>query len=268
MLCLRARKLISAFHDQVLDPVMRARVSAHVDNCRSCRKELDRIMQGAHLARRLRVSNPGPVLKEIPQHETVHPSHTCDVVRVCLAGVAVIAAFTCGIVLRTPLHEIFAGRTAVSRCALDLRAGARDPVEDPVEALRAGYSGRFREISYQGSPGPGWVRFDYKFPSRLPARLHLSSVMVFDPGCCDSLGLVFADGSRRMCILQQPSDRPMSLPGVQMKPERISQYSTSHATLGQYSIDTWTAEGLNYVVMSNLARPETEDAVTSMRYVR
>src|SRR5262245_44361381 len=54
MLCLRTRRLISAFIDQELDPATASRLSAHLSWCRWCRREAQRVDRGAHLAREAR----------------------------------------------------------------------------------------------------------------------------------------------------------------------------------------------------------------------
>jgi len=54
MLCLRTRRLISAFIDRELDPATASRLSAHLGWCRWCRREAQRVDRGAHLAREAR----------------------------------------------------------------------------------------------------------------------------------------------------------------------------------------------------------------------
>src|SRR5262245_30207682 len=54
MLCLRTRRLISAFIDRELDPARASRLSAHLSWCRWCHREAERVDRGAHLAQAAR----------------------------------------------------------------------------------------------------------------------------------------------------------------------------------------------------------------------
>src|SRR5438034_6219231 len=51
MWCLKARRLVSAFLDQELDSCARSSVSHHLEECRWCRKLMDRVERGSRLAR-------------------------------------------------------------------------------------------------------------------------------------------------------------------------------------------------------------------------
>jgi len=60
MLCIRTRRLISAFIDRELDPATASCLSAHLSWCRWCRREAQRVDRGAHLAREACIELPVP----------------------------------------------------------------------------------------------------------------------------------------------------------------------------------------------------------------
>ncbi len=267
MWCLRARRLISAFHDKELDPPTERKVSAHVARCPSCSGELERVKMGAELA-----SVYGPAgLSAAPRGQP--PSLSADApgkgVPLGLYCTAVGAALLlgAGIVYRVPLHDLcwrlFSGG---GDCRLDLGTGGER--RDALDLFRARYSARFREFPCHGVPDPGWVAFDYKFPSRVPGQMTLKSVLVFDPGCCGAVGLVYAGERRNLWLLQQPADRPMTLAGFNMDRGLVCRHGAAHGTVGRYGVDTWTADGLRYVLLSDLPHQEIEAVVASLRYVR
>ncbi len=272
MWCVRARRLISAFHDQELDPHTELDVSAHVARCPRCCRELERVKRGAELAGIYRPADLTPLTRPqsmSPFADAVGAAGGRTSARLHFAAATLALLLGTGVVFRSPLHNLlWRAFSSDGDCTLDLGAGPRGGRPDPLDTLRARYSGRFREFPFRGQPGPGWVAFDYKCPSQVPARMSLKSVMVFDSGCCGSLGLVYAGDRRSLCLLQQPAERPMSLAGLTMDEELISSGSAAHGTVGRYSVHTWTADRLRYVLLSDLPRQEIEATVASLRYVR
>jgi hypothetical protein len=268
MWCLRARRLISAFHDRELDPETAQQVAAHVAVCSRCSRELERVKRGAEIASVYRPPDPGQPVRpmSLAALAEVPPGEPRRLFKLYFAAATAALLVAAGVLMRFPLHNVLWRSTAAPDCCtLDL--GLR-PDGNPLETVRARYFGRFREFPFEGEPGRGWVGFDYKFPSHIPLRMSLKSIMVFESGCCGGLGLVFAGGQRHLCLLEQPSDHPMSVAGLNMNNEQICRYAGNHGVSGGYSIHTWTADNLQYVLMSDLPHEDIEATVASLRYVR
>ena len=97
--------------------------------------------------------------------------------------------------------------------------------------------------------------------------MKLSSVMMFHSGLTGSLGLIFTDGERNLCLLQQPAERPVSFSGVTTVDDAVCRYRAIRCRIGQYDVMTWTSLEKRCVLLSNLNRAEIESAVASLRYL-
>jgi hypothetical protein len=269
MWCLRARRLISAFHDRELDPETAQEVAAHLEHCERCGRELQRVKQGAEIASVFRPEEPESVPLQpvnLPPRDPERRSSRQSAGLCCVAAVlaAVLAA---GVLLHSPLHNALWRSVSGNCCTLNLGIRGAGTGEDPVASVRASHFGQFQEFPVEREPGRDWVGFDYKFPSRVPASMRLKSVMLFESGCCGGLGLVFSGGERNLCLLQQPSVRPMALAGLNLSKEKICRYAADHGVVGRYTIHTWMADNLQYVLMSDLPHEDIEAAVDSLQYV-
>jgi Putative zinc-finger len=270
MLCLRTRRLISAFIDRELDPATASRLSAHLSWCRWCRREAQRVGQGAHLAREARIEAISPpknsklaaimALESKPAGVPGSPSHFFTLVIVTALPIAAVATL---VYLQGNSSWLF-HKTAAAY-ALDFGLHPQDSQGDLLSEFRRRYSGKFREFPVKGKPDPSWVPFKFKFPSELPSGMHLKSVMIFDPRFCGSLGLVFTDGTRNLCLVQQPADRPILFSGLKTTTDEFCKYNATHCRVGEYSMVAWTAETIRSVVLSNLDRGQIEATIASLR---
>lgn len=270
MLCLRTRRLISAFIDRELDPATASRLSAHLSWCRWCRREAQRVGQGAHLAREVRIeaiSPPKPsklaaimALERKPAGSAGSPSHFFTLVVVTALPLAAAAT----LVYWQGNSSWLLRKTTVAY-ALDFGLHPQDSQDDLLGEFRRRYSGKFREFPAKGKPDPALVPFKFKFPSELPSGMRLKSIMVFDPRFCGSLGLMFTDGTRNLCLVQQPADRPILFSGLKTTTDEFCKYNVTHCRVGEYSMIAWTADTIRSVVLSNLDRGHIEATMASLR---
>jgi hypothetical protein len=269
MLCLRTRRLISAFIDRELDPATASRLSAHLSWCRWCRREAQRVGQGAHLAREVRIEALSPAgntklaaimaLERKPAGSAGTPSHFFTLVVVTALPIAAVATL---VYWQGNSSWLFRKTTAA---ALDFGIYPQDSQDDLLTEFRRRYSGEFREFPAKGKPDPRLVPFKFKFPSQLPSGMRLKSIMIFDSRFCGSLGLVFTDGTRNLCLVQQPADRPILFSGLKTTTDEFCQYNVTHCRVGDYSMIAWTADSIRSVVLSNLDRGQIEATMASLR---
>lgn len=273
MWCLRVRKLISAFLDRELDSETSTKISTHFRRCGWCRKEFERVEEGARLARETQQVAVPPAdlaLAAAIQASTrlpVHPSRRSSRI---LIPMAVAAILLVGLsVLNSSLWKNFPPLNSSNNVvyALDFGFNAPKQDEDLLNALRERYAGKFRELTWEGKPDPNWVPYRIKIPSKLPPRVSLKRAMIFDPRYCGSLALIYSDGSRKLCLVQQPADRPISLSGLKTTTEEVCKYNATHGQFGSYTIITWTADNLRSILISNLNRDEIESTVASLQFL-
>jgi hypothetical protein len=266
MLCLRTRRLISAFIDRELDPATASRLSAHLSWCRWCRREAQRVDRGAHLAREARrAAIPPPrdstlaaimALVMRPAETPDSPSHFFSLVFVTAFPIAAVATL---VYLQDNSAWVF--RKPAPPYALDFGVQPQGSQRDLLSEFRHRYRGKFREFPVKGKPDPAWVPFEFKFPSELPAGMSLKSVMIFDPRYCGSIGLVFTDGTRNLCLVQQPADRPVLFSGLHTTTDEFCKYNATRSRVGEYSM-MGTARS---VILSNLDRSQIEATIASLR---
>jgi Putative zinc-finger len=269
MLCLRTRRLISAFIDRELDPATASRLSAHLSWCWWCRREAQRVGQGAHLAREARIetiSSPKVsklaaimALESKPVGAPGSSSHFFTLVVVTALPIAAVATL---VYFQGNSSWFF--RKTTGAYALDFGLHPQNS-QDLLSEFRRKYSGEFREFPVKGNPDPAWAPFKFKVPSELPSGMHLKSVMIFDPRFSESLGLVFTDGARDFCLVQQPADRPILFSGLTTDTDEFCKYNAIYCRVGEYSMIAWTADTIRSVVLSNLDRREIEATIASLR---
>jgi hypothetical protein len=269
MLCLRTRRLISAFIDRELDSATESRLSSHLSWCRWCRREAQRVGQGAELAREVRIEAISPpknttlaaimALDRKPAASAGSPSHFFTLVVVTALPIAAV------VTLVYWQNSSWLLRRTTAAYALDFGLHPQDSRADLLSEFRRKYSGKFREFPAKGKPDPAFVPFKFKFPSELPSGMRLKSVMIFDSRFCGSLGLVFSDGTRNLCLVQQPADRPILFSGLETTTDEFCQYNVTHCRVGEYSMIAWTADTIRSVVLSNLDRGQIEATMASLR---
>ena len=132
-------------------------------------------------------------------------------------------------------------RKAAPPYVLDFGVQPQDSPRDLLTEFRHRYSGKFREFPAKGKPDPALVPFEFKFPSELPSGMRLKSVMIFDSRFCGSLGLVFSDGTRNLCLVQQPADRPVLFSGLNTTTDEFCKHNVTRSRVGEYSMIAWTA---------------------------
>ncbi len=274
MWCLRVHRMISAYLDRELDAGTTSRVSKHLERCRWCRSETEKVVRGASLAREARDS------REFALNEASRPSvasfnptpATLTVSGIPLwyvvpAAAAVLLAITFTL-SDTRIRSWLGSSGSVNTVyALDFGFDVPAHDEDLLNAFRARYEGKFREFEHHGDPQAGWVPFEFKYPGYLAPGMRLKSVMVFDPKYCGSLGLIFSDGFRNLYLVQQSADHPISLSGMKTTTEEVCKYNATHGTIGPYNLLTWTDDDIRSVLLSNLDRSEIETTVASLKYV-
>ena len=274
MWCLRVRKLLSAFMDGELDSPAESSLRSHLGRCRWCRHDLGRVRRGARLAREAREVDVPPARDSLVAaivggalHEEDRHWRRKRAMRRWLLPAAAAAAVVLALAfLDSPFRRSFRPlRSPGTVYALDFGFDSTRADDDLLQAFRSRYAGKFREFAHQGLPDPSWVPYATKYPTQLPPRMRLRSVMVFDPRYCGSLVLNFADGEHNFHLVQQPADRPFSLSGLKTTQAEVCKYNATHAAIGRYSVVTWTADNIRSVIMSNLDKKEIEAIVASLR---
>jgi len=272
MWCPLVKRLLSAFFDRELGRSAKDRISSHLEQCPGCNREMGRIEEGSQLARR-----SGRI--EIPAADPAMLSRIVACMKHCgdRKGFRKRLAFQLGAtaalvllvaIFGTPFLDVDRQSGLQNRAyALDLGFQPESPGQDLLDAFRRKYVGKFREFRFDGSPDPAWVPFPIEYPTQLPVGMKMSSVMMFHSGLGVSIGLVFSDGERNLCLLQQPADRPVFFSGVTTVKDAVCRYKATRCRIGQYDVVTWTSRNKRCVLLSNLNRAEIESTVASLKYL-
>jgi hypothetical protein len=271
MWCLRVHKLLSAFVDGELHSPDRTQIEKHIGRCRWCRRDLRRVRRGAHLAGQARTvdvpSARDAMVVEIVSRGALEEAGLARRNRTTppwLLPIGATAALLFALAFfDTPLRRSFGPLRGTTAYALDF--GLDTPDDHLLDTFRAKYAGKFREFPHQGPPDPSWVPYAIKYPTQLPERMRLRSVMIFDPRYCGSLVLNFSEGDRNLHLVQQPADRPISLSGLKTTQAEVCKYNATHGAIGSYRVMTWTADNIRSVILSNLDSREIETFVASLR---
>ncbi len=248
-------------------------MSAHFQRCAWCRKLLDRVRQGAQLAKAAgSVPLPPPDMRMLASIRAMErrgiPEQQAGPWWFWPVATAATLAFAFALFNSPTLKNFLPFGKGSTVYALDFGPNPSRSNEDLLDIFRARYRGKFQEFAFEGRVDSKWVPFRFKHASNLPPGMRLKSAMVFDPRYCGSLGLVYTDGLRILYLSQQPADRPISLSGIKTTTKEVCKYNATHGQVGKYMVITWTSDNIRSVVLSNLDRPQIEFIVSSLKYAQ
>ena len=76
---------------------------------------------------------------------------------------------------------------------------------------------------------------------------------------------MFSDGTRNLCLVQQPADRPVLFSGLNTTTDKFGKHNATRSRVGEYSMIAWTGGSVRSVVLSNLDRGQIEATIASLR---